>query len=143
MTPATVLGFDYGAKRIGVAAGNTLTNTTTPLGIAPVRPDGPDWDTLAGYFTEWEPDLCVVGMPSHADGSPHRLASAITGFARQLKRRFGITVDTIDERLSSVEAAQRVARRSGAAIDATAAQVILETWLRQRTAASTRREARA
>ncbi len=130
----TVMAFDYGARRIGVAIGETLAATAGPLATLPVRADGPDWRALATLVATWAPDLFVVGLPTHADGTPHRLAPAIAAFAAGLTARHGRPVETVDERLSSVEASARAGRGGQARVDALAAQVILETWFGTRSA---------
>jgi putative Holliday junction resolvase len=122
-----VLGFDYGAKRIGVAVGQTLTCTATPVAVAAVRRNSPDWLVIDRVCREYEPDAFIVGMPRHADGSDHSLAPRIRGFATALGTRYGLPVHFVDERLSSHAARERTT--DVAAIDAVAAQVIVETWL--------------
>jgi putative holliday junction resolvase len=121
----TALGFDYGIARIGVAVGQTLTKTATPLKTLPARDGQPDWAVIKALLTEWRPDCLIVGLPSTADGQPHRLAAAIKRFGQRLHGRFGLPVIYIDERLSSYAAATP----RGDTLDAVAARVILETWL--------------
>lgn len=125
------LGFDFGQRRIGVAVGGTLTGSAHPLCILPT--DQPYWDAIARLIAEWHPEGLVVGVPHHADGTPHALTNAALRFSRQLHERFSLPIGTIDERLSSWEAEQRqstaTSRRKGhAAVDAHAAAVILESW---------------
>lgn len=131
MTGTTVLAFDYGARRIGVAVGQTVTGTASPLGVVAVRNRRPDWGAIAKLVGDWGPEALVVGLPVNMDGSPHELEPAVLRFRRQLAGRFRLPVDTVDERLSSFEAARRRrgAPGSEAALDAVAAQVILESWL--------------
>lgn len=126
MSITTALGFDYGRTRIGVAVGQTLTKTATPLMTLPAREGQPDWTVLQQVLKEWRPECLVVGLPSTADGKPHPLAAAIKRFGRRLHGRFGLPIAYIDERLSSHEAAARGARDH---VDALAASLILETWL--------------
>jgi putative Holliday junction resolvase len=129
--PQTLLGFDFGLRRIGVAVGQTLTRTANPLEtIACVR-GSPDWERIALLVQEWRPDSLVVGIPNHADATPHSLQPAIEGFMRQLEQRYKLPVHTIDERLSSVEGAQRqrATEDNGPGLDAYAAQAILESFL--------------
>jgi len=146
-TEAVVLGLDYGTRRIGVAVGQALTGTASPLATVPVGPGGPDWEALEGLVRRWRPQALVLGMPG---GPEHPLAGAVRGFARGLRRRLGLPVHLVDERLSSLEAARRLRGRramgeSGgergtggrapwregakARLDREAACVILETWL--------------
>lgn len=128
------LGFDYGRTRIGVAAGEAVTGSARPLRTLPAHQQRPDWDAIGRLIKDWHPDLLVVGVPRHADGSASATTKAALRFGRQLRGRFHLPVATIDERLSSWEAEQRQAtspvgcRRSGEALDAQAAAIILESW---------------
>ncbi len=137
-SPRVVLGFDFGRTRIGVATGVAITGTAQPLRVLPVRRQRPDWDAIDRLLAEWRPDLLVVGVPRHADGSANAMTVAALRFSRQLHGRFRLPVATIDERLSSWEAEQRafepaVGRRRGdsAALDDRAAALILESWFNQ------------
>jgi len=140
--PLLVLGFDYGERRIGVAAGDTLTNGARPLGVVAAARGAPDWTALARYVREWDPRVLVVGVPYNMDGTPGRLADAAREFAAELARRFPLEVVTVDERLSSREAEDilRGQRASGARprrvrhgdVDSAAACVLVEQWLRGR-----------
>lgn len=125
---ATVLGFDYGERRIGVAVGQTVTRTATPLCTLDARAGQPDWAQVESLLAAWQPAYVVIGMPSTADGAPHALTEAVRRFGRRLHGRFGLTVEYVDEQLSSHEAAA-LCRGRGAEIDAIAARLILETWL--------------
>ncbi len=136
--PVTLLGFDVGRKRIGVAVGNTVSGSARELGVLDVREAGPDWPTLDRWMREWRPDALVVGDPATLDGGDQPARQAARGFARQLARRYALPVQQVDERRSSVEAAQRFAaaraagarkRSDAATLDALAAVVILERWL--------------
>ena len=128
--PRTAMGFDYGEKRIGVAVGQTVTRTASPLATLPAKHGQPDWTVLGRLIGEWQPDCLVLGLPTTAEGNPHPMAEPIARFARRLGGRFGKPVDFVDERLSSY-AAEEFSRRSGLGVDAHAAQQILETWLNQ------------
>jgi putative Holliday junction resolvase len=123
----TVLAFDYGERRIGVAVGQEVTATAEPLATVVVRNGQIDWDAIAALVETWQPALFVLGRPTTDDGAPHRLAAAIERFARRLEGRYRRPVSLIDERLSSYAAEHdpAVARHG---IDAVAARVILETW---------------
>jgi putative Holliday junction resolvase len=137
--PRTVLAFDYGERRIGVAVGNTLTATAEPLATLKRTAGGPDWDAIAGLFESWRPEVAVVGVPYNMDGTRGRLAPAAEAFAAELHTRFGVQVAMVDERLSSREAEEvlRQRRRSGALgrrvrredVDSEAARVLLRQWL--------------
>lgn len=136
--PTTLLGFDVGTRRIGVAVGNTLSGTARELGVLEVRADGPDWPRLDQWIREWRPDALVVGDPATLDGGDQPARQAARGFARQLHRRYQLPVQQVDERRSSIEAAQRFAagraagarrRHQASQLDALAAAIILERWL--------------
>jgi putative Holliday junction resolvase len=138
-SPATVLGFDFGKKRIGIAVGQTLTASARPLDTVRVQNDQPDWEAIGRLIESWRPAQLIVGLPTQLDDSEHPLAAAVRQFAAELHRRYALAVHLVDERLSSHEAAHiavaaggRGAPHSQAAketLDRIAAQVILETWL--------------
>lgn len=133
----TLLGFDYGTRRIGVAVGQTITGTATPLEtLRCPHPGQPDWTAVERLLRDWKPDAVVVGHPRNADDSDSAVTRAAERFARQLHGRFGVPAHLMDERLSSREAENRLkasggkkARQSREAVDMMAACVILETWL--------------
>ena len=134
----TLLGFDFGHRRIGVAVGQTLTATATALQVVKVAKQV-DWKTLDEFISNWNPVALVVGLPLDSDGSDTPLSRDARQFARDLEERFGLQVFFEDERLTSVLAEQRFVqgrargsmRRKDAALkDAMAAQIILENWLR-------------
>ena len=136
-----LLAFDYGTRRIGLAVGQTLTGSANPVGVIPVA-QAPDWDAVAKAVREWSPTRLLVGLPYNMDGTETVLTGACRVFARELERRHGLPVEFVDERLTSSAAQSdlREARRSGARtrrvrredIDANAARLILETWMRAR-----------
>ena len=133
--PQTLLGFDYGSKRIGVAVGQEQTRTATPLATVAVTRDKPDWDAITQLVASWKPDTLIVGLPLNEDGSEHAITVAARRFSRQLFGRYHLPVHTVDERLSSF-AAEHMPRPHGAApkrnqqtVDKVAAQVILQAWL--------------
>ena len=127
----TALGFDYGLKHLGVAVGQTITATASPLETVRIRNGKPDWDRISALISAWQPDFLVVGEPLNMDGSEQAMTKASRRFSRQLHGRYGVRVELIDERLSTVEARERLAEqgRSGQPDHPVAAQVLLETWL--------------
>jgi putative Holliday junction resolvase len=131
----SVVCFDYGKSRIGVAVGQTITGTASALETIKADQGKPDWEAVTRIINEWKPNVLVVGMPRNMDGSAHELAPRITRFGNQLNGRYNLPVHYVDERLSSREAeltlTKGVARRDKGAIDRVAAQLILQTWLNQ------------
>ena len=129
MTERTVLGFDYGTKRIGVAVGQTVTRTASPVEIIKSIQQKPDWKKIGELIKQWQPDALIVGMPLCMDNERQAMSDACDRFSRQLEGRFQLPVYQVDERLSSHEAQDRI--KSSYDVDAVAAQVILETWFSQ------------
>ena len=131
----TLLGFDYGTKRIGVAVGQDITRTVTPLTTLYCQNDNPDWDSIGNLIAQWQPDRLVVGLPLHLDGSTQALTERAQHFGNQLKGRYNLPVELVDERLTSHEAETELAARGRKAakadIDALAAALILQSWLDQ------------
>lgn len=126
-TARTVLAFDYGERRLGVAVGQEVTATASPLATLAVHNGAIDWAAIARLVETWQPDLFVVGHPLSAAGAPTRLAGAIARFARRLEGRYQRPVAFVDEHLSSYAAsADPAGARHG--LDAVAARLILETW---------------
>jgi putative Holliday junction resolvase len=135
--PETLIAFDFGLRRIGVAVGQNITGSARPLGIVANGPGGPDWSRLGRLLAEWRPTRLVVGMPLHADGSNSDIAAAVDVFVRDLGR-YALPVETVDERYSSLEAEEMLMTRrkrgmSGRIrkerVDAAAAVLIAERWL--------------
>jgi putative holliday junction resolvase len=134
-----LLAFDYGARRIGVAVGQTTTGTASPAGVVGVAAT-PNWAALEHCVRQWSPARLLVGLPYNMDGSETVLTGACRAFAGELARRFRLPVEFVDERLTSLaaQADLRDVRRSGARkrrvtredVDANAARLILESWLR-------------
>jgi putative Holliday junction resolvase len=138
--PQTFFGFDFGLKRIGVAVGQTLTGSASPLGVVTSRAGEPDWEAIGRLVAEWRPAALVVGLPYNMDLSEQEMTAHARRFAEELARRFPLPVHTVDERLSSREAeAQLKERRQQGRrrvtredIDGAAACVILESWFNTR-----------
>ena len=135
--PETILAFDYGRRRIGVAVGQDVTASASPVGTVANGDDGIDYGHLNKIVTEWNPTRRVVGRPLHADGSPSEMSAAVEAFVAELAR-YDVPVATIDERYSSVEAERTLknARQQGsrgriskADIDVAAAVCIAERYL--------------
>ena len=123
-SPLSFLAFDFGTRRIGVATGNTLTRSATPLRTVAAEGDA-RFAAIAALLTEWQPDALVVGVPFHPDGAPHDNTERARRFARQLHGRFRLPVHAVDERYSTTEAASGGARD----LDAASAAIILNQFL--------------
>ncbi len=128
-----VLGFDYGPRKIGIAVGQTLTGTASPLQTLRAVKEKPDWNGIGGLIETWQPDALVVGLPYNMDDTEAELAARARRFARQLEGRYRRKVYLIDERLTSFEARRSMSDsiKRVEDLDAVAAKLILETWLRE------------
>ncbi len=124
-SPRSFLAFDFGTKRVGVASGNTLTRTATPLKTIAAEGDA-RFAALGALIHEWQPEALVVGVPYHPDGAPHDNTARAQRFARQLHGRFKLPVHEVDERYSTTEAHAAGAHD----IDAASAAIILEQFLK-------------
>jgi putative Holliday junction resolvase len=122
-----LLAFDVGTRRIGVASGNTITCTATPLTTIDGTRVDETFAAIGRLIAQWQPDRLVVGVPRHPDGQPHAMTQHAERFARRLEGRFRLPVARVDERYSSVEAQGRGAARDE--LDAASAAVILEQYL--------------
>jgi putative holliday junction resolvase len=135
------LGFDFGLKRIGVAAGSSLTMGARPIATVPAKEGVPDWQAIDRFLRDWDPAVLVVGVPYNMDGTRSSLADDADAFSAALAARYRRPVEQVDERLSSREAedqlrqrrssGERARRIDRSAIDAVAATVLLEQWLRE------------
>ncbi|MEI5996849.1 Holliday junction resolvase RuvX [Paraburkholderia bengalensis] len=128
---ATLLAFDYGEKRIGVAVGNSLTRSARPLVVVQNRSREYRFEAVGKLIDEWKPDALVVGLPMHPDGTPHERTQLAKRFGNQLNGRFNLPVSWVDERYSSVEAEAgiRAGSRQAGMLDAEAASIILQQYL--------------
>lgn len=130
----TVLGFDFGEKRIGIAVGETMLKLAHPLTTIQAEENAVKFAQIAALIQEWRPSLLVVGLPTFLNGEAHELTHLAKKFAQRLEGRFNLPVVMVDERLSSAEAAQSL-RESGvhgiqqkAMLDQVAAQTILQSY---------------
>jgi putative Holliday junction resolvase len=123
--PASFLAFDFGTRRVGVASGNTLLASATPLSTLTATGDA-RFEAVAKLIAEHRPDALVVGIPTHPDGAAHDNTRRARAFGRRLRGRFGLPVHEVDERYSTTEALADGAPDP----DAAAAAIILEQYLR-------------
>ena len=120
----TILAFDFGLKRIGVAIGNTMICQAKPLSVITAIANEPKFAAIAALIAEWGATRIVVGLPSHPDGTEHEMSARCRRFANQVHGRFGLPVELVDERYSSAV----IAARRGEVIDDRAAAVILQQY---------------
>ena len=121
-----IMGFDFGTQKIGVATGQEITRTAQPLGLIKAQDGIPNWQALSELVDRYQPDLFVTGLPLNMDGTMGDIAFRARKFANRLNARFKKPSYTIDERLTSQEAATLTQSEP---LDAVAAALIIETWL--------------
>ncbi|MDB5775921.1 MAG: Holliday junction resolvase [Herbaspirillum sp.] len=120
----TVMGFDFGLKRIGVAVGNSMLRQAQPLTIIDAATNEAKFAAIGALIGQWAPARCIVGLPVHPDGAEHEMTARCRRFANQLHGRYGVEAILVDERFSSAVLAQQRGER----IDAEAAAVILQQY---------------
>jgi putative Holliday junction resolvase len=137
MNITSVLGFDYGKKRIGIATGQTITNTATPCKTLNQVEGNPDWPAIKAEIQQWKPQALIVGMPYHTDGSKSEMTTACKQFCYELEKRFKLPVIEINEALSSYQAEEilkeklKIHKHNKHEIDKMAAAIIVQSWLNQ------------
>ncbi len=137
MTIKTVLGFDYGERRIGIATGQTISQSAAPLITLNAINQKPDWSSIEKIINEWKPDALIVGIPRYLNGDASDMTEKAERFCRQLEGRFRLPIYTVNESLSSSEAEQRlkqtrkIDQHNKHEIDKMAAAIIVQRWLEQ------------
>ena len=132
---ACVIGFDFGLRRIGLATGQTITGTASPLATLEAVNHKPDWKSIETHIRQWKPDALIVGIPYQPDGEESDITRAARNFSRRLEQRFNLPVYTIDESLSSFEAELqlrqdiKISKHNKHEIDKMAAAIIVQSWL--------------
>jgi len=131
----SVIGFDFGLKRIGLATGQTITGSASPLATLQAVKQKPDWKNIEIHIRQWKPDALIVGIPFLLDGGESDITRAARNFCKALELRFKLPVYTIDESLSSYEAEQqlkqdmKIAKHNKHEVDKMAAAIIVQSWL--------------
>lgn len=123
----TILAFDFGLKRIGVAVGNTVTRQAQALAIIDAASNDAKFLEISKFINEWQPLICVVGLPMHPDGAAHEMTTRCQRFANQLHGRYGVQIALVDERYSSAV----LGGKRGERIDDQAAAIILQQYFDQ------------
>lgn len=130
------MGFDFGTKRIGVAVGQAVTRTANPCAVLSADEGVPRWDEVQKLIESWHPEVMVVGIPLNMDGTEQPMTLRAKKFANRLEARFGLPVYGADERQTTVEARAQLFEAGGykalqsESVDAQAAKILLEAWLR-------------
>ena len=124
------MAFDFGTTKIGVAVGQQITGTASPVAVVKARDGIPQWLAIDRLVEEWQPKVLVVGLPINMDGTESDMSKAAARFSRRLHGRYGIRIELMDERLSTFEAREF---EDPDQLDAIAAKLILETWLAEST----------
>lgn len=133
-TLKVLMSFDFGKKRIGVAVGQTVTQTARPLATINAKDGEPEWSAITALVKKWLPNAMVVGIPLNMDGSEQPLTLFARTFANQLQEKYNLPVYEIDERLTTKDARERLFAEGGfkalqsGQIDQVAAQLILQNW---------------
>jgi putative Holliday junction resolvase len=133
----TILAFDFGTRRIGVAVGERAIGLAHPLATIASEQNDHRFAAIESLIEEWHPALLIVGLPVHADGTEHALTARARRFAKQLEGRFGLTAELVDERFTTHAAGEALseagvkARSHKGVRDRVAAQIILQTYFDQ------------
>lgn len=141
LLPGTLLAFDFGAKRIGVAVGNSIAHTTQPLITLHGEQNEIRFAAIAALIKEWQPNALVVGLPCNDDGTPHEMTRLCRRFANRLKGRFNLPTILVDERYTSASASTQLTEmgvrgiKQKPLIDQVAAQHILQAYFNEPTMA--------
>ncbi len=135
MNSKVFLGFDFGLKRIGVAVGQDVTMTASPLRTLTAHNGKPNWKEVERLIADWQPSALIVGIPLNMDGTEMTVTKTARHFAKQLQQRFPVPVYQEDERLTTKTARAKAFEKGGykalqkEVIDAVAAKLILEAWM--------------
>lgn len=131
----TLLGFDFGTKFIGIAIGQEITRSASPLKSIKAKDGIPNWPDIETFIKEWQPDLLVVGLPLNMDGSEQEVTARAKKFAKRLSGRFGLDVILQDERLTTMDAKAQLFEQGGYKnlqkdhVDCQSAVIILESYM--------------
>lgn len=133
-TPRILIAFDFGMKRIGVAIGQTVTQSARPLDTLQAKEGEPNWPAITRLIKKWLPDAIVVGIPLNMDGTDQPISQHARNFAAKLREEYQLPVHEMDERLTTKDARERLFAQGGykalqdGQVDRVAAQLILQNW---------------
>ena len=123
-----IIAFDYGEKKIGVAVGQTSTNTSSPLQIIFNKDNKTNWISISSLLDEWKPDLILLGKPLNMDGSESEIMKKVDKFYKELKSIYDADIEFIDERLTTFEAREILKDEKQDNVDAHAAKILIDNW---------------
>ena len=123
-----IIAFDYGEKKIGVAVGQTSTNTSSPLQIIFNKDNNTNWTSISSLLDEWKPDLILLGKPLNMDGSESEIMKKIDKFYKELKSIYDADIEFVDERLTTFEAREILKDEKHDNVDAHAAKILIDNW---------------
>ena len=123
-----IIAFDYGEKKIGVAVGQTSTNTSSPLQIIFNKDNKTNWISISSLLNEWKPGLILVGKPLNMDGSESEIMKKVDKFYKQLKSIYDADIEFVDERLTTFEAREILKDEKQDNVDAHAAKILIDNW---------------
>ena len=124
-----IIAFDYGEKKIGVAVGQTSTNTSSPLQIIFNKDNKTNWISISSLLDEWKPDLILLGKPLNMDGSDSEIMKKVDKFYKELKSIYDADIEFVDERLTTFEAREILKDEKHDNVDAHAAKILIDNWL--------------
>ena len=124
-----IIAFDYGEKKIGVAVGQTSTNTSSPLQIIFNKDNKTNWVSISSLLDEWKPDLILLGKPLNMDGSESEIMKKVDKFYKELKSIYDADIEFVDERLTTFEAREILKDEKHDNVDAHAAKILIDNWL--------------
>tara|TARA_B100001027_G_scaffold190349_1_gene144214 strand:- start:677 stop:1072 length:396 start_codon:yes stop_codon:yes gene_type:complete len=124
-----IVAFDYGEKKIGVAVGQTETNTSSPLQIIFNNNNNKvNWNKISFLLNEWKPDLVIIGKPLNMDGTDSEIMKKVEKFVKHLKTIYDAEYEYIDERLTTFEAKEILIENKSDIVDANAAKILIDNW---------------
>ena len=123
-----IIAFDFGEKKIGVAVGQTSTNTSSPLQIIFNKDDKTNWISISSLLDEWKPDLILLGKPLNMDGSESEIMKKVDKFYKELKSIYDADIEFVDERLTTFEAREILKDEKHDNVDAHAAKILIDNW---------------
>ena len=123
-----IIAFDYGEKKIGVAVGQTSTNTSSPLQIIFNKDNKTNWISISSLLYEWKPNLILLGKPLNMDGSDSEIMKKVDKFYKELKSIYDADIEFVDERLTTFEAREILKDEKHDNVDAHAAKILIDNW---------------